>query len=161
MTTQELLDHCRGCARLELAPGAVLLREGERTGRLFVLAEGCLEVFRGDVQIALVDEPGAVFGEMAVLLDIPHTTGVRAVTAAAVHVVEEPEAYLAANPDLALPIARLLARRLQNVTNYLVDLKRQYRDREDHLGMVDEVLEALAHEQGKGFIPASELPVEP
>ena len=54
MTTHELLDHCRGCVRLELAPGAVLLGEGERTGRLFVLAEGCLEVFRGDVR----DRPG-------------------------------------------------------------------------------------------------------
>ena len=64
-------------------------------------------------------------------------------------------------PTSDLPIARLLARRLQNVTSYLVDLKRQYRDREDHLGMVDEVLDSLAHEQGTGFIPASELPVEP
>ena len=85
----------------------------------------------------------------------------RAVTAAVVHVVDEPGGYFAANPELVLPIARLLARRLQNVTSYLVDLKRQYRDREDHLGMVDEVLESLAHEQGTGFIPASELPVEP
>jgi CRP/FNR family transcriptional regulator, cyclic AMP receptor protein len=42
-----------------------------------------------------------------------------------------------------------------------VDLKRQYQDREDHLGMVDEVLESLTHEQGRGFIPASELPDEP
>lgn len=157
----ELLDHCRGCARLELAPGAVLLREGERSGRLFVLAEGCLEVFRGEVEIALVDEPGAVFGEMAALLDGPHTSSVRAVTAAVVHVVEHPEGYFAANPHLVLPIARLLARRLRNVTGYLVDLKRQYRDRADHLGMVDEVLESLAHEQGRGFIPASELPAEP
>jgi CRP/FNR family cyclic AMP-dependent transcriptional regulator len=158
---QELLDHCRGCARLELAPGEVLLREGERTGRLFVLASGCLEVYRGEVDIALIDEPGAVFGEMAALLDSPHTTSVRATTAASVHVVESPADYLAANPELVLPIARLLARRLRNVTSYLVDLKRQYGDRADHLGMVDEVLESLAHEQGKPFIPTSELPAEP
>ena len=158
---QELLDHCRGCPRLELAPGTVLLREGERSGRLFVLAAGCLEVFRGDVEIALVDDPGAVFGEMAALLDIPHTTSVRAVTAAVVHVVDDPAGYLARNPELALPIARLLARRLQNVTSYLVDLKRQFRGRDDHLGMVDEVLESLAHEQGGSFIPAADLPAEP
>jgi CRP-like cAMP-binding protein len=159
--TQELLEHCRDYPRQELAPGAVLLREGERSGRLFVLAEGCLEVFRGEVEVALIDEPGAVFGEMAALLDVPHTSSVRAVTAASVHVVESPEVYLAANPQLVLPIARLLARRLQNVTGYLVDLKRQYQDRADHLGMVDEVLEALAHEQGPSFIPAAELPAEP
>ncbi len=158
---QELLEFCRGDAGVELAPGSVLLREGERSGRLFVLASGCLEVFRGEVQIALVDDPGAVFGEMSALLDIPHTTSVRAVTEAVVHVVDDPVAWLARNPGLALPIARLLARRLQNVTSYLVDLKRQFGDRSDHLGMVEEVLESLSHEQGRGFIPASELPAEP
>lgn len=158
---QELLDHCHSCPRLELAPGQVLMREGERTGRLFVLAQGSLQVFRGEVEIALVDEPGAVFGEMAALLDIPHTSGVRAVSAATVHVLEDAAGQLATHPELVLPIARLLARRLRNVTSYLVDLKRQYGDRADHLGMVDEVLESLAHEQGRGFIPASELPPEP
>ena len=158
---QELLDHCRDYPRLELSPGAILLREGERSGRLFVLAEGCLEVYRGEVEIARIDDPGAVFGEMSALLDIPHTTNVRAVTPVVVHVVEDPAAYFATNPNLVLPIARLLARRLQNVTSYLVDLKRQYRDRDDHLGMVDEVLESLANEQGRSFIPASELPGEP
>jgi CRP/FNR family transcriptional regulator, cyclic AMP receptor protein len=155
---QEFLDHCRGCARRELAPGELLLREGERSGRLFVLAEGCLEVFRGEVEIARVDDPGAVFGEMSVLLDIPHTTGVRAATAATVHVVDDPAGYLARNPELALPIAKLLARRLQNVTGYLVDLKRQFGDRGDHLGMVEEVLESLTHEQGRSFIPSEDLP---
>jgi CRP-like cAMP-binding protein len=161
MPMQEFLERCRAFPAMELAPGEVMLREGERTGRLFVLAEGCLEVFRGEVQVALVDEPGAVFGEMALLLDGVHTTSVRAVGPARVHVVADAEAYLAGNADLVLPIARLLARRLRNVTTYLVDVKRQYGDREDHLGMVDEVLEALAHEQGGSFIPEAELPREP
>ena len=158
---QELLDHCRDFPRVDLAPGTVLLREGERSGRLFVLARGCLEVHRGDVEVARIEDPGAVFGEMSALLDVPHTTSVRAVTDASVHVVEDPAGHLAAHPELVLPIARLLARRLQNVTSYLVDLKRQYRDRDDHLGMVDEVLESLANEQGRSFIPAAELPAEP
>jgi CRP-like cAMP-binding protein len=155
----ELLERVAGFPTLVLAPGEVMLREGERTGCLFVLAEGTLEVFRGEVQVALIDEPGAVFGEMAALLGGAHTTSVRAVGAAKVHVVPDAEAYLAANADLVFPIARLLARRLANVTTYLVDVKRQYRDRGDHLGMVDAVLETLTNEQGPEFIPAAELPV--
>jgi CRP/FNR family transcriptional regulator, cyclic AMP receptor protein len=156
---REFLDHCHGCSRRELASGEVLLRDGERTGCMFVLAEGCLEVFRGEVEIATVDEPGSVFGEMATLLDIPHTTSVRALGPAAVLVIENAADFLAANPPLNLPIARLLAQRLQNVTTYLVDLKRQFADHESHLGMVDEVLDALTQAQGPGFIPESELPV--
>ncbi len=158
---QELLEHCRDCPRRRLAPGEVLLHEGERSGRLFVLIKGLVEVRRGDVEIALVDEPGAIFGEMAVLLDRPHTASVRAQGAAEVHVVEDAEAFLAARPGLTLPVARLLARRLDNLSSYLVDLKRQFQDREDHLGIVDEVLEALSHEQGEAFLPVDELPPEP
>lgn len=156
---EDLLDRCRDLPAVTVAAGEILLREGERTGRLYVLAEGCLEVFRGEVQIALVDDPGAVFGEMAALLDRPHSTSVRAVTPVRLHVIEGAEAYLAANAELLLPIARLLARRLANVTTYLVDVKRQYRDRDDHLGMVDAVLETLTNEQGPEFIKESELPV--
>lgn len=158
---QELLDHCAGCPRAAYAPGEFLLREGERSGRLLVLAEGCVEVCRDEVEIARIEDPGALFGEMAMLLDVPHTASVRAMTAVAAYVIDRPTEYLAAHAELALPIARLLARRLQNVTGYLVDLKRQYADRDDHLAMVDEVLETLTHEQGRAFIPAAELPAEP
>jgi CRP/FNR family transcriptional regulator, cyclic AMP receptor protein len=158
---REFLEHCHDCPKRRLAAGDVLIEEQGRSGQLFVLAEGMLEVYRGEVEIALIDEPGALFGEMAVLLDRPHTASVRAASEAVVHVIEDAEAFLADRPALAMPIARLLARRLQNVTSYLVDLKRQFADRSDHLGMVDEVLESLSHEQGEGFLPADELPPEP
>jgi CRP/FNR family transcriptional regulator, cyclic AMP receptor protein len=158
---QELLDHCRDCPRRTLEPGEILLREGERSGQMFVLIEGVIEVYRGEVEIALIDEPGAVFGEMAVLLDRPHTASVRADSAAEVHVVDDAEAFLAGHPLLTLPVARLLARRLDSVTTYLVDLKLQFHDREDHLGMVDEVLESLSHAQGEAYLSADELPPEP
>ena len=158
---RELLEHCRDCPTRTLAKGEVLIEENGRSGQLFVLARGMLEVHRGAVEIAFIDEPGALFGEMAVLLDRAHTASVRAASEAVVHVIDDAEAFLAARPALAMPIARLLARRLQNVTSYLVDIKRQFADRSDHLGMVDEVLESLSHEQGEAFLPADELPPEP
>ncbi len=115
-----LLDHCRGCPERQLEAGEVLLHEGERSGRIFVLAQGTLEVYRGDVDFATVSEPGAVFGEMSVLLDMAHTASVRATTPARVHVIEQAPAFLAAHPEALLPIATLLARRLRNATTYLV-----------------------------------------
>jgi CRP/FNR family transcriptional regulator, cyclic AMP receptor protein len=45
-------------------------------------------------------------------------------------------------------VARILSRRVRLVTGYLVDLKRQFADRDDHLAMVDAVLESLVHRQG-------------
>jgi CRP/FNR family cyclic AMP-dependent transcriptional regulator len=155
-----LLDHCRRLGQRRISPGAVLLREGERSGQLFVLAEGTLEVYRGDVEVALVSEPGAIFGEMAVLLDQPHTASVRALTEAKVHVIEDASQFLNANPRMLLPIATLLARRLQSATTYLVNLKQQFEDQKDHFSMVDEVLESLSHRQDESFPPVADLPEE-
>jgi CRP-like cAMP-binding protein len=43
------------------------------TGGLLFLKSGAVEVIKDGVQIASVSAPGAVFGELAVLLDQPHT----------------------------------------------------------------------------------------
>src|SRR5262245_57364928 len=58
-------------------PGETLLAAGSTTGQLLVLQQGVVEVTRDRVPIAKISEPGAVFGELAVLLDKPHTADVR------------------------------------------------------------------------------------
>ena len=63
------------------------------------------------------------------------------------YVVDDAEAFLQQHPDLNYQIARLLAHRLHSVTTYLIDLKQQFESNEDHLGMVDEVLESILHHQ--------------
>ena len=44
----------------------------------------------------------------------------------------------------------------ETITGYLVDLRRQYADRTDHLGLVHTVLESLGHHQGRAVEPGSE-----
>jgi CRP-like cAMP-binding protein len=82
---------------------------------------------------------------MSVLLDQPHSATVRAIEPSVFAVVEDPEAFIRAHPDFARSVATLLARRLQGVTSYLADLKRQFAGEDSHLGMVDEVLDSLLH----------------
>jgi CRP-like cAMP-binding protein len=138
---------CRNLPEAPFAKGTVLLPEGGRTGILYVLIEGDVEVLKGDFQVAMVSEPGSIFGEVSVLLGMPHMASVRALTACRVYRIPDAAAFLAANPDIALELARLLAQRLNGVTSYLADLKRQFEDQKSHLGMVDEVLETLLHQQ--------------
>lgn len=140
--------------------GEVLLREGARTGLLYILVEGQVEILKGDVQIELVAEPGALFGEISALLDMPHMATVKTLTPARLVRIEEASTFLRENPDLAIEVARLLAERLTNVVGYLADLKRQFAGR-DHLGMVDEVLETLVHQQRQAFTPGSNREPDP
>ena len=56
---------------------------------------------------------------------------------------------------MARAVATTLARRLDTINGYLVDLRHQYGDR-DNLGMVDTVLESLRHHQARTAEPGSE-----
>jgi CRP/FNR family cyclic AMP-dependent transcriptional regulator len=73
---REILEHCSGMPVEAVAANAVLLQEGQKTGYAYVLVEGCLEVLRGDTQVAVSEEPGSLYGEMSILLDTPHTATV-------------------------------------------------------------------------------------
>ncbi|HMN85524.1 MAG TPA: cyclic nucleotide-binding domain-containing protein [Bauldia sp.] len=156
-----ILDHCAGADRRSFAPGAVLMQEGETSGRLYVLARGMVEVLRGDTQVAVVAEPGAVFGEMSCVLGTPHTATVRALTPATLFEFENPEEFLRSHPEIAFFLVRLLAQRLNAATGYLADIKRQFEHRSDHLSMVGEVLESLMHQQRQSFTPGSDREPDP
>ncbi len=151
-----ILELCRDVPVVAFEPGATLLAEGGKSGLLYILAEGEVEIVKGEFQINLVSDPGAIFGEISVLLDIAHMATVRAVTPCRVHEVRDADAFLQVNRDIAYHLAQLLARRLHGVSTYLVDLKRQFASQENHLAMVDDVLETLVNQQHQRFMPGSD-----
>lgn len=126
--------------------GATIIEQGVQSGPLLVLVEGEVEILRDDVRVAKCSIPGAVFGEMSVLLETPTTATVRALSPCILAVIDDPQKFLAATPAACLEIARLLAARVDALNKYLVDVKRQY-EGHDHLGMVDDVLETLMQRQ--------------
>ena len=149
-------DLCQDLPLATFQPGDVLMAEGERSGRLYVLVDGAVEIVKGDFQINVVSDRGAILGDMSVLLDMPHMATVRALTPCTFHMSAQGEAFLKSHKEVAYLLAQMLAQRLHGVTTYLVDIKRQYEDQAGHLGMVDEVLESLVHQQRNTFTPGSD-----
>jgi CRP/FNR family cyclic AMP-dependent transcriptional regulator len=139
-------------------PGQVVIKQGGRTNNLYFLVEGTVEVMKDDVVVATAALPGAAFGEMAALLGGNHTATVRAVTPCSFYVVGNPREFLQASPPVCLHVCELLARRLDALNRYLVDVKHQF-EGHDHLGMVDDVLEALLHRQPKDRVRPRESTV--
>jgi CRP-like cAMP-binding protein len=156
-----ILSLCASMPERAVPAGQIILREGERSGALYVLIEGSVEIRKGDVQVNTVSDPGAVFGEMSVLLDAPHVATVRTLAPSRFHVSEDAARFLGSDPAVGLAVSKLLARRLNAVITYLADLKRQYGADDDHLGMVDEVLETLVHHQGEEHSPGSDRDPDP
>jgi CRP/FNR family transcriptional regulator, cyclic AMP receptor protein len=146
---QDILKLCQGMEAVSFAPGETLIPEGGKTGLLYVLISGSVEVIKGESPITLIDEPGAIFGEVSLLLDGPHPASVEAVEPTTCHVIRGGVDFLEENPLLAVAVARLLAARLKGMIAYLADLKVQYSDRRDQLGIVDELLLDLAHRTPK------------
>jgi len=151
-----LLELCKSVPVREFEPGAPLLVEGRKSGLLYILMDGDVEIVKGEFQINIVSDPGAIFGEISVLLDIPHMATVRALSRCRAHEVRDGSGFLKAHQEIAYHLAELLARRLQGVSTYLVDLKQQFASHGNHLAMVDDVLETLVNQQHQRFMPGSD-----
>jgi hypothetical protein len=80
---------------------------------------------------------------------------------ASVFEFEDAERFLKSHPEIAFLLGRLLAQRLNAATTYLVDLKQQFENQSNHLGMVGDVLETLMHQQDEEFTPGSEGQADP
>jgi CRP-like cAMP-binding protein len=135
---------------LDITAGTRLIEEGVPMGRIYVLKHGAFDVVRNGVRVVGIAEEGAFLGEISALLGTVPTADVVATHDSTVHVIEDAAAAAQRDPELTFAIAQLLARRLQAVTAYLVDIKRQYADTNTHLALMDQVLANLMATQQRG-----------
>ena len=146
--------------QVEFAPGAVIIGEGGSTGGLWVLVSGALQVSKAGVQVNTITRPGALVGEVGVLLDTISSATVRATEASILRHAADGRGLLASDPAITRLVAVGLAERLNFVTTYLADLKLQYGDAPG-LSMVSDVLARLAERQGPAARPGSARDPDP
>jgi CRP/FNR family transcriptional regulator, cyclic AMP receptor protein len=104
--------------------GETVIADGSQTGRLLILSKGTVVIVKEGTEIAKVAEPGAVFGELSVLLDQPHAADVRALETSKFHVADA-TTLLTQNPIAVLYVATMLAHRLNAANLALIQLKHQ------------------------------------
>jgi CRP-like cAMP-binding protein len=134
-------------------PGETVIVAGSKTERLLILKTGAVAVVKDDTEIAQVAEPGAVFGELSVLLDQPHTADVRALEASQFHIANA-TAFLTQNPIAVLYVATVLAHRLDGANHALIQIKHQLQSGEPHSVVVKTVskIEGFLHAGGAALI---------
>ena len=98
--------------------GEDVLVAGASTGRLLFLKDGAVAVTRQGTEIAIVDEPGAVFGEISALLNQPHSADVCALRPSQFYVADA--ALLGYSAAALFYVAGVLAQRLDRANEALV-----------------------------------------
>ncbi len=83
-----ILDYCKGLPTITLHEGDILLQEGHRSDKFYILIDGECEVLKDNFQINKVSEPGSIFGEMSILLNIRPMTTVKSIRTTRVYVVD-------------------------------------------------------------------------
>ena len=78
------------------------MREGGTSSSLWILVSGALRVVKGDVAVNTIVEPGAVIGEMSLLLGVRHSATVEATEPSRLRFAANGHALLDGNPEHAL-----------------------------------------------------------
>ena len=143
MDNAEVLSRSESFPTRTARPGEIIIEQDGESSELFILRSGTVEVRRDSQLVAVIDEPGAILGEVSMLLASPSTADVVARDEVVLTVIEDPESFFADFPRLALAVARQLAERLARVTDYLADLKDEHGEGDARLGLVPEIVNEL------------------
>jgi CRP-like cAMP-binding protein len=144
IAADELLEKLSDFPIRVFEAGDVVLSEGSTTGRLLFLKSGAVDVVMDEVDLTRVDQPGAVFGDIGLLLGTPHTADVLAVQSSSFYVVEDAGEFLKAEPLAALYLATVLAGRLDAVNHLVVEARRRAAATGQRRGLVGEMIDRLA-----------------
>lgn len=145
---------------LTYQPGDVVIEQGTRTGSIWVLVSGSVDIRRGDQHISTISTAGASFGDISILLDQPHGATVVAATPTVMRRAVDGAALFDQHPEFSRLVAAGLARRLDSLTIYLADLQQQY-GAAPGLSMVADVLRHISEQPAVDVRPVSSRDPDP
>jgi CRP-like cAMP-binding protein len=124
----EHLDELASTARFQrLAKRQELFHKGDEGSQVYVITSGRLKVLttspEGDDVVFNILGPGEVFGEIALLGEMPRTATVAAIEQCELLVIDRRDflALLKRRPETAIALLRVLAVRLKRVSELLED----------------------------------------
>jgi len=111
-----LLEMLRDAPEVRFESGQVIIREGGEMHDLYVLAEGEIELIKGNTPVCKISKAGSTFGEMSALLGVKPTASVIAASPCVFKVITSPAEFLSSHAPATLEIAKPLAHRVRWLT---------------------------------------------
>ncbi len=134
LSDAERTQIAQGAIERRYAPGEIIVREGDQTSSMFIVASGRLGVSihggAGDTRHLAILEDGSAFGEISLLTGEPRTATVRALSETVLVEIEKKtiEPILRQNPSLCVALDAVIAERRKGAASAL-DAAREPADR--------------------------------
>jgi len=106
--------------------GDNIVEQGDESTEFFILVEGIVGIYRDDVKVAQVSEPGEYLGEMAAILNRPRSATARCESPVKCYAlpISSFETLIISNPQIATKLAQTLAKRLDKLMARLGSFER-------------------------------------
>jgi CRP/FNR family transcriptional regulator, cyclic AMP receptor protein len=104
----------------EFTKGDVIVKEATPGGKVFILAEGSVEVTLQGKQIATANAAGEIFGEIASIRGRNYGATVTASEDSKFYIINDFVTFLRQNSDDALSVLKMLCERIDNMNQNAV-----------------------------------------
>lgn len=117
--------------KTEFPQEAVICKQNDPADNLFVLSRGQIRVILGNDEVALIDKPGTIFGEMSLFLNEPRSATLIAASPTLVTVIgrESLQAISSRMPDFFMRISTTLWTRFKTNMEIIRELEQVKPDR--------------------------------
>ena len=135
-----------GLKQVDVDAGSDIIQEGRREPKVFVLISGKVVIKAKDYEIAVIDAPGAIFGEISALMGSTPVATVTTVEPSSFYVIDDFMDFVYSNPEACVAVAQVLACRVVNMNKHLVYIKDEFsglqKGLENYLPIFPEQMEA-------------------
>jgi CRP-like cAMP-binding protein len=116
---REILSFCSSEKSTIVPDQTIIIEENTKTGAIFILIEGKIEIIKNGAPVAILSEPGTIIGEISLLQDCPHTATCRSLGKVKMYSIMNGKEFLLNNVNIFWLISRDLANKLQLTTSCL------------------------------------------
>ena len=115
------------CHQIEYQPGTIIFEEGSQADRFYIVAEGAVEVWKDytlpEKDLLAVHEPGHLFGEMALIDELPRSATVLAKQPTRLFYIdrEDFQSIIQDNSEIAISILKSVTDMVRSSNEYFVE----------------------------------------
>ena len=146
---REILSFCSSEKSTTIPDHTSIIEEGTKTGAIFILIEGRIDIIKNGASVAILSEPGTIIGEISLLQDCPHTATCRSLGEVKMYSIMNGKEFLLKNLNIFWLISQDLANKLQLTTSCLASFSSDVQNYSKfelnrQLNFVDEVIGSVS-----------------